>query len=182
MPVVGVFTDHYHPPTHHLLPVWSEKESGDIYILDNAHEQIIHHIPGGKIRQMRVVTIAIVLTGLALLLVHFFFDIFTQSPQTTLGPFNYYIPALLSIVFIVWSLVLFGTMRTNGKKNKYLKALTIGLLLYALGWQFIYLKFILTKNFSGGLTDHLTNSFPIIIAIGCSLKLLSIKIKELRAQ
>lgn len=129
---------------------------------------------------MRVIIIAIVLTGLGLLLLHFFFDIFTQSPRTVLGPFDYYIPALLTIVFIVWALILLGTMRTEGKGNKYLKALIIGLLFYALGWQMIYLKFILTKNFSGGLTNYLTESFPIIIAIGCSVTLLKIKIKGLR--
>jgi len=71
-------------------------------------------------------------------------------------------------------------MRTEDNGNKYLITLTIGLLFYALGWQIIYTKFILTKNFSGGLADYLTESFPIIIAIGCSVRLLTIKIKGLK--
>jgi len=129
---------------------------------------------------MRVIVILIGLVGLVLLLFRFFFDIFTQSPQTALGLFDYYIPALLTIVFIIWTLILFGTMRTEDNGNKYLITLTIGLLFYALGWQIIYTKFILTKNFSGGLADYLTESFPIIIAIGCSVRLLTIKIKGLK--
>ena len=129
---------------------------------------------------MRIILIAIVLAGLMLLLLSFFFDIFTQSPKTKLGLFDYYLPALLTIMFIIWSLILIGTKRTGDQENKYLKLIIIGLLVYALGWQIIYMKFILTKNFTGGLTDYFKESFPIMVALGCSLGLLTIKIKGLK--
>ncbi|HXA02633.1 MAG TPA: hypothetical protein VNW99_11635 [Cytophagaceae bacterium] len=97
---------------------------------------------------MRIILIVIVLTGLMLLLLSFFFDIFTQSPKTELGLFDYYLPALLTIMFIIGALILLATKRTEGRGNKYFEVIIIGLLTYAIIWQIIYLNFILTKNFA----------------------------------
>lgn len=131
---------------------------------------------------MRIILIAVGLIGLMMLLLSFFFDIFTQSPQTELGTFDYYLPALLTITFIIWTLILIGRKEIKEGGSKYLKVIIIGLLTYAITWQMIYLKFILTRDFTGGLTAYLTESFPLLVALSCSCGLIIIKFKELKIQ
>ena len=131
---------------------------------------------------MRIILIALGLIGLMMLLLSFFWDVFTQSQQTELGTLDYYLPALLTITFIIWTLITIGRRKIREGENKYLKVIIIGLLTYAIIWQLIYLKFILTKNFAGGLTDYLTESFPILVALSCSCVLIIMKFKELKIQ
>lgn len=118
------------------------------------------------------------LIGLVLLLVRFALDIMTQSRHSRLGLFDYYLPATLTVVCVVWTLYLIRRKRTLKIKNKILKGLTITLIGYMLIWQSIFLNFILTKN-SSTLADYVSESFPVVVSIGCSITLLVMWIKNI---
>jgi len=119
---------------------------------------------------MRVILNIVIGVGLILLVIRFFFDIGMQSPGRELGYVDYYFPALMTIIFIVWAMILLGLRKNYGKGFRPYKLILVVLLTYTIVWQVGYLKWMTGKNLES-TTVYITELFPIVVAVFCCVAL-----------
>ena len=127
---------------------------------------------------MRVLLNIVVVVGLILLIIGFLFDIFMQAPDRALGYFDYYLPALMTIIFTIWAMMLLGLKKKYAKGFTLYKLILTGLLTYTIVWQLNYLKWTITKNFDSTIA-FISNTFPMAIALLCCMGLVRLLIVSL---
>jgi hypothetical protein len=128
---------------------------------------------------MRLIRILLTVSGLFLLMIKFSFDVRYQNENSPLRIFGYYAPAFLSIAAVIWILMHMIRKQPNDPKSLYLNLVIIGLAGYAMAWQFLYLKYIFSRLFSGGIEIYLMELFPLLTAFICAGILLIIKVRNL---